>query len=149
LGATIRQRTLRSAVARRVAAPSRKDGSRSFQITAETPVFLNSFLPLRAGTASALPKSAMAFNDTDFQDDLATLVAERRTILSDDAPPALPFALKRRTVDESAWLASLPEQTRAVLEAAREHAADWPRVSRHPGAIARPLHKIPSLRPAR
>ena len=101
------------------------------------------------GTASAVPHIAMAFDDTDFQDDLATLVAERRTLLSDEAPPALPFALKRRTVDETAWLQSLPEQTRAVLEAARQHAADWPRVSRLPGAIAQPLHKIPSLRPSR
>jgi hypothetical protein len=87
--------------------------------------------------------------DTDFEDDMATLVAQRHTLLREDAPPALPFELKRRTVDERAWLASLPEETRAVLEASCEPAADWPRVGRMPGAIARPLHKIPSLRPAR
>jgi hypothetical protein len=95
-----------------------------------------------------LYRAPMASTDYDFED-VATLVADRRTLLSDDAPPALPFALKRRTADESAWLASLPQQTRAVLEAARTPAADWPRVPRVPGAIARPLHKIPSLRPSR
>lgn len=95
----------------------------------------------------------MAFSAThfepDFDDDLATLVTDRRTLLGEDAPPALPFALKRRTVDERAWLASLPEATRVVLEVARAPVADWPRVSRPLGAIARPLHKIPSLRVSR
>ncbi len=87
--------------------------------------------------------------EPDFDDELATLVADRRTLFSHDAPPALPFALKRRTLDDAAWLASLPPATRAALEAARAPVADWPRVARPVGAIARPLQKIPSLRPAR
>lgn len=113
----------------------------------------NDFAAYRDGTASALTPSVMAYQatelDTDFDDDLATIVSDRRTLLGEEAPPALPFALKRRTVSETAWLASLPAPTRAVLESAREPVADWPRVARPPSAIARPLHKIPSLRVAR
>lgn len=115
--------------------------------------YANDFVASMRGTASALHRRVMAFQatdpDTDFDDDLATIVSDRRTLLGEDAPPALPFALKRRTVSETAWLASLPAPTRAVLEIAREPVADWPRVGRSPSAIARPLHKIPSLRSLR
>ena len=38
--------------------------------------------------------------EPDFDDELATLVADRRTLFGHDAPPALPFALKRRTLDD-------------------------------------------------
>lgn len=89
------------------------------------------------------------FGAPDFDDDAATLVTDRLTLFHDAAPPALPFALKRRTVDEDAWLASLPDAARTVLLRAREPMADWPRVGRPRGAIALPLHKIPSLHRAR
>jgi hypothetical protein len=91
---------------------------------------------------------ALDLDGADFPDDAATIVTDRRELFHDPAPPALPFALRRRTVDEQAWLESLPPETRAVLESAREPVADWPRVSRPLGAIALPLHKIPSLRRA-
>ncbi len=67
----------------------------------------------------------------------------------EDAPPALPFALRRRVRDDETWLASLPDAARAVLEAARDASHVAPAAARPPGSVARPLPRIPSLRAPR
>lgn len=84
---------------------------------------------------------AMTHDDV-FDDD--TVIALVRA----DDPPALPFALRRRVDDDEAWLATLPPATRAVLEAAR-HGAPVRATSLVPGAVVRPVARIPSLRPLR
>jgi hypothetical protein len=81
-------------------------------------------------------------HDDVFDDD--TVIALVRA----DDPPALPFALRRRVHDDDAWLATLPPATRAVLEAARR-GAPVHATALLPGAVVRPVPRIPSLRPPR
>lgn len=68
-------------------------------------------------------------------------------------PPPLPIVLTRatRTADElvapltesdEAWLATLPAETREILEAARRTSAGWPMVPRIPSAIVTPLRPM-------
>lgn len=55
-------------------------------------------------------------------------------------PPPLPTALRKRIAfrDEQ-WLASLPEEQRAVLEAAAMPARPWPYAERIVGAVCTPI----------
>ncbi len=55
-------------------------------------------------------------------------------------PPPLPVALRKRIAfgDED-WLASLPAESRAVLEAAAMPARPWPYAERIPGAVCTPI----------
>jgi len=81
-------------------------------------------------------------HDDVYDDD--TVIA----LVRSDDPPALPFALRRRVRDDDAWLATLPLESRAVLEAARRRAPVHA-TSLLPGAVVRPVARIPSLRPQR
>jgi len=65
-------------------------------------------------------------------------------------PPPLPISLKRPaapgaervaplTESDEAWLATLPAETREVLEAARRSSTGWPIAPRIPSAVVTPL----------
>jgi hypothetical protein len=57
-------------------------------------------------------------------------------------PPPLPVTLglrKAEPEDDDAWLRKLPSTARAVLEAARRPAMQWPVAPRLHGAIAKPI----------
>lgn len=64
------------------------------------------------------------------------------------SPPALPFALQRRSESEADWLDALPEAAREVLEKAKSPARSWPEGPRVPGAIAKPLAPPPKKKKA-
>jgi hypothetical protein len=105
--------------------------------------------PQRIGCRWPLDRTARAVlllrdmtHDDVFDDD--TVIALVRA----DDPPALPFALRRRVRDDEAWLATLPPATRAVLEDARR-SVPVRATSLLPGAVVRPVPRIPSLRPPR
>jgi hypothetical protein len=65
-------------------------------------------------------------------------------------PPPLPVALRRRVsfgphelvhlgTDDQAWLATLPDEQRAVLEAAAQPSVPWPHAERISGAVCTPI----------
>lgn len=55
-------------------------------------------------------------------------------------PPPLPVALRKRIAfGDAEWLASLPEEKRAVLEAAAMPARPWPYAERIPNAVCTPI----------
>jgi hypothetical protein len=55
-------------------------------------------------------------------------------------PPPLPVALRKRvTYGDEEWLASLPAEKRAVLEAAMQPARPWPYAERIDGAVCTPI----------
>ncbi len=65
-------------------------------------------------------------------------------------PPPLPISLTRPaahgaervaplTASDEAWLATLPSETREVLEAARRSSTGWPIAPRIPSAVVTPL----------
>lgn len=55
-------------------------------------------------------------------------------------PPPLPVALRKRlSYGDEEWLASLPEESRTVLEAASRPALPWPYAQRIPGAVCTPI----------
>ncbi len=76
-------------------------------------------------------------------DDEPTIIQVR----SDDVaePPPLPFPLRRARDGDKGWLDELPDEARAILEAARWPAESWPRGPRLAGAVAVPRSPIPSL----
>ena len=59
------------------------------------------------------------------------------------SPPALPFALKKKSDAESEWIDALPDAARNVLERARTPVSSWPEGPRVPGAVAKPLAPLP------
>lgn len=55
-------------------------------------------------------------------------------------PPPLPVVLRKRIAfGDVDWLASLPAESRAVLEAAAQPARPWPYAERIPGAVCTPI----------
>jgi hypothetical protein len=55
-------------------------------------------------------------------------------------PPPLPFVLRKRIAfGDDEWLASLPAESRAVLEAAAMPARPWPYAERIAGAVCTPI----------
>jgi len=72
-------------------------------------------------------------------------------------PPPLPISLRRHashanehvaplTESDEAWLATLPPETREVLEAARHTSTGWPIAPRIPSAVVTPLAAPATLR---
>ena len=83
--------------------------------------------------------------DADFED-ASTLVEDARfglEVVEEPEVPALPVPLLRRAHSDDAWLQSLPETARSVLESAREAKRPWPYSERVVGAVAQPLPPRP------
>jgi hypothetical protein len=67
-------------------------------------------------------------------------------VVTEIEPPPLPFTLMRKkSIDDEAWFASLSPAARAILERAAHPAPSWPFATRVPGAIAMPAQRIPRL----
>lgn len=102
----------------------------------------------------------MTPHDIELDDDCATTTFDRNEVLAalvgrpalqvppppapparrTPIPPPLPVVLRKRlTYGDEEWLASLPDEQRAVLEAASRPALPWPYAQRIPGAVCTPI----------
>jgi len=111
------------------------------------------------GTPPALHVPVTPHDIEDLEDDLATTTFDRAEILAalmarspglqvppppprrpTPIPPPLPTVLRKRiSYGDEEWLASLPAESRSILEAASRPARPWPHAERIPGAVCTPI----------